>query len=196
MFEALPRDAWRAYRDQDFPTRSWTAEADVIRALAEGPRVHLISRKRYGDFELHFDWCVAEGGNSGVLYRVSEDYEEPWHSGLEMQLLDDPRHPDGMNPTTACGALYDLLPSSLMEPVPPSMFVTACIVVRGTAVEHWLANQLVLSYDLSDPTFRRHVAQSKFKDYPAFGTVPEGHIVLQHHGTGAAFRNLRIRELD
>lgn len=196
MHEALTRDAWRAYRAQDFPTESWTVEGNVIRARADGPRTHLVSRARYGDFELCFDWCVPEGGNSGVLYRVSEDYEEPWESGPEMQLLDDPRHPDGMNPTTSCGALYDLLPSSLMEPLPPAMYTSARLVVRGTNVEHWLAGQQVLAYDLSDPVFRRHVEHSKFKDCPAFGTVPEGHIVLQHHGTGASFRNLRIRALD
>src|SRR5687768_12011606 len=115
MSEPLTHDDWRGYLQQDFPDESWVWEGDVLRTIADGPRVDLISRERYGDFALRFEWCVAEGGNSGVLYRVTEDYDEAWQSGPEMQLLDDPRHPDGRNPTTCCGALYGLLPCSLTE---------------------------------------------------------------------------------
>lgn len=196
MTESLTRADWRGYRREDFPHASWRWEDDVLRAIADGPRVDLISRQRYGDFILRFEWCLPEGGNSGVLYRVSEDYDEAWQSGPEMQLLDDPRHPEGTNPNTGCGALYHLLPCSLMEPLPPNLFVSGRVVVSGTKVEHWLTGQEVLAYDLSGPMLRRHIAASKFKDFPSFGTVPEGHIVLQHHGTGAAFRNIRIEAID
>ncbi|HEY9380431.1 MAG TPA: DUF1080 domain-containing protein [Burkholderiales bacterium] len=196
MTELLTRTDWRGYRLQDFPRASWQWEDDVLRAIADGPRVDLISRGRYGDFMLRFEWCVPEGGNSGVLYRVSEEYDESWQSGPEMQLLDDPRNPEGTNPNTCCGALYHLLPCSLMEPLPPNLFVSGRVVVSGTKVEHWLANQEVLAYDLSDPMLHRHIAQSKFKSFPRFGKVPEGHIVLQHHGTGVAFRKLQIERLQ
>ncbi|MFO7188571.1 MAG: DUF1080 domain-containing protein [Pseudomonadota bacterium] len=196
MFEPLHAEAWRAYRGSEFPSASWTCDGDVIRAIPDGPRIDLITRERYGDFILQFEWCLPEGGNSGVLYRVSEDYEEAWQSGPEMQLVDDPRHPEGSNQKTGCGALHDLLPCSLMEPIPPNMYAGAKLVVRGTRVEHWIANQQVLAYDLGDPVLRRHIAESRLKDCPAFGALPEGHIVLRHQGTGASFRNLRIRRLD
>lgn len=45
------------------------------------------------------------GGNSGILYKVTEEYDAPWQSGPEMQLLDNPNHPDGRVPETSCGAL-------------------------------------------------------------------------------------------
>ncbi len=195
MKTLLTRADWRGYRQDEFPDHSWRWEADELTVMPEGPPVDLITRRRYGDFILDFEWRLPEGGNSGVLYRVCEDYEYPWQSGPEMQLLDDPRDPEGANPTTCCGALYRLLPSSLMEPLPPSMFTAGRLVVRGTQVEHWLAGQEVLRYDLSNPTLRRHIAASRFKDFPRFGTVPDGHIVLQHHGSAVAFRNLRIDRL-
>lgn len=196
MSQALQRDDWRGYRQENFPDESWSWQGDVLRAIPDGPPVDLVSRERYGDFVLRFEWCVPVGGNSGVLYRVSEDYEAAWQSGPEMQLLDDPRHPDGTNPTTCCGALYQLLPCSLTEPLPPDLFTAGRLVVSGTKVEHWLAEQEVLAYDLCDPMLRRHIADSKFKAFPQFGKVPDGHIVLQHHGTGVCFKGLRVERLQ
>jgi hypothetical protein len=44
--------AWRGYRLSDFPHESWVIENETLRALASGPRVSLISREAFGDFEL------------------------------------------------------------------------------------------------------------------------------------------------
>lgn len=192
---SLTRADWRGYRHDEFPERSWRWEEDALHAIADGPPVDLVSRRRYGDFRFEFEWRLPEGGNSGVLYRVCEDYEHAWQSGPEMQLLDDPRDPEGTNPTTCCGALYGLLPCALTEPLPPGLYIPGRLVAQGMQIEHWLAGQEVLRYDLSDPALRRHIAASRFKDYPRFGTVPEGHLVLQHHGSAVAFRNLRVGRL-
>jgi hypothetical protein len=51
----------------------------------------------------------------------------------------------------------------------------------------------VLECDLSSEEFRARVATSKFRDFPSFAREAEGHIVLQHHGTDAWFRDIRIK---
>ena len=164
----------------------------MVRALPQGPAVSLISRQRLRDFDLSVQWRLPPGGNSGILYRVREEDEAPWHSGPEMQLLDDAGHPDGRVPETSCGALYALYAPQVPASCPPGEFHVARIIARGTRIEHWLNGVRVLQCDLSGDDFRERVSRSKFAAYPKFGRSPEGHIVLQHHGGEVSFRHLRI----
>jgi hypothetical protein len=194
-WEELPAEAWRGYRKPDFPEQSWRIESGTLWAQGEEERVDLISRNTYRNFILSLEWRLPARGNSGVFYRVSEAGETAWHTGPEMQLLDDREHPDSQRPETTCGALYDLLaPEQGFFPADPT-FKTAQLIVRDNSVEHWLNGMRVLSYDWSDPALQAKVERSKFKDLPAFAGCREGHIALQHHGTDAWFRNIRIQTL-
>ena len=192
----LDRSAWRGYRQADFPTESWLAQGEVLEARAEGPVVSLISRQRFGDFHLSFDWRLPVGGNSGVLYKVTEDWEAPWQSGPEMQLLDNSAHPDARFPETSCGALYGLYAPQGSYLCPAGLFNIGRVSVRGFRVEHWLNGVRVLACDLATDDFRARVSRSKFCGLPRFACATEGHIVLQHHGTAAAFRNIRLATMS
>jgi hypothetical protein len=92
--ETLLREAWCGYQCATFPDGSWVSEGGVLRTVAEAPRIDLITRRQYRHFDLELEWRVASGGNSGILYRVSETMSHAWQSGLEMQLFDDARHPE------------------------------------------------------------------------------------------------------
>lgn len=153
--------------------------------------VSLISRERYADFELSLEWCLPEGGNSGILYRVAEADAAPWQSGPEMQLLGG-AHPDSRVPETSCGALYGLYAPQQPVPCPPGRFNSARIALRGSRVEHWLNGVRVLACDLASEECRARVAASKFRHLPDFARAAAGHIVLQHHGSEAWFRGMRV----
>jgi hypothetical protein len=168
----------------------------MLQAVAAAPRIDLISRQQYGDFILDVEWCVARGGNSGILYHVTETMPQAWQSGPEMQLLDDAHHADGQTPETRCGALYGLLAPWRTVVRPHGHCNTARVVVRGSRVEHWLNWALVLVYDFSSATFAAAVAHSKFRDLPGFAGAARGHIALQHHGDDVWFRHLQIRPLS
>jgi hypothetical protein len=189
----LPADAWRGYRQPVFPEPSWEDDNGVLRARANQERIDLISCDSYRNFVLSLEWRLPAKGNSGILYRVSEAADAAWQSGPEMQLLDDREHPDRERAETRCGALYDLLaPEQGFFPADPT-FKTAQLIVNDSTVEHWLNGMRVLSYDWSDAALQAKVARSKFKDYPGFAGCREGHIILQHHGRDAWFRNIRIQ---
>ena len=59
----------------------------------------LLSKKRYGNFELELEAKLTEGGNSGVKYLVTDAFpgKEGNFLGLEFQLIDNERHPDAVN---------------------------------------------------------------------------------------------------
>ena len=126
-------------------------------------RDRLITRDTFGDFELEFEWRVAPGGNSGVIYRVVETAEPAWTTGPEYQVLDDEQHPDGRDPTTSAAALYDLIaPATNKRLEPVGSFNVGRIVVRDGRVEHWLNGELVVTFGWNDPAVRDLVAASKF----------------------------------
>lgn len=194
-WETLSGSAWRGFRLPDFPHESWQIDAGTLHARGNADPIDLISRKSFRSFALSLEWRLSYEGNSGVLYRVTEDQTEAWQSGPEMQLIDDAHHPDRNQAETSCGALYGLLgPEQGHFPAALS-FRTAQLFVRGDHVEHWLNELPMLAYNLSDPVLEEKISQSKFRDYPRFAKQQEGHIVLQHHSTDAWFRNIRIHEL-
>jgi hypothetical protein len=188
----LTPSMWRAYGGDEFPATGWRIEGDVLHALPGSDRVQLISRDRFSDFDVSLEWRLPVGGNSGLLYRVLEDGAEPWASGPEMQLLHDAGHPDGQRPETSSGALYDIYAPEERVVCPPGLFNIARVRVSGSHVEHWLNGKRVLAYDLESPEFRARVARSKFRGSPHFARAPEGHLVLQHHGTEAWFYDIRV----
>lgn len=192
----LDATQWRAWHGDDFPEGSWYRDEEQLCAIVGAPRIDLISRERYANFILRFEYALPVGGNSGVFYRVDEAAELAWHSGPEMQLLDDAVHPDGAEPTTRNGALYGLRATQQETPIEPGSFMEGALVVRDAEVEHWLDNRMVLSYRLDDPDLRMQIRASKFADKPLYAQATAGHIVLQHHGEAVRFRRLSIEPLS
>jgi hypothetical protein len=193
--DTLTPALWRGYQRDPFPDGSWVCEHGMVRTVAEAEPIDLITRQQYRHFELTLEWRVARGGNSGVLYRVTEALPHAWQRGLDMQLLDDAHHPDGRTPETAAGALYGLIAPRRTELRPLGDFNTARLVVRASHVEQWLNGVLVVAYTLQNPALAALVAQSTLQALPGFGQAARGHIALQHHGNPVWFRHLRRRPL-
>ena len=67
--------------------------------------------------------------------------------------------------------------------------------MRDGHVEHWLNGAMVVAYEWVGADIRALIAVSKFRDSAGFMRAAAGHVVLQHHGEEAWFRNVRIRPL-
>ena len=192
LFDGQNMDAWRGYRMDSMPSGWEIVDGALTRT---GPTTDIVTRDEYANFDLELEWKISPGGNSGIMYRVTEDAEAPYETGPEMQVLDDARHPDGQDPLTSAGSDFGLYPAPRGVVHPAGEWNTVRILVEGDHVEHWLNGTKVVEYYLHSDDWNERVAHSKFAQWPGYGRAPRGRIALQEHGFEVAFRNIRIRAL-
>jgi hypothetical protein len=185
--------AWRGWESTTFP-EGWQVAADTI--SKEGEVDDLVTREMFGDFELELEWKIGKGGNSGIFYRGTREYEYIFWSAPEYQLLDDANAPDGRNRLSSAAAAFGLYPAPAGVVKPAGEWNTTRIVVDGAHVEHWLNGQKVVTYELWSADWKARVAASKFSAYPNYGLAKAGYIAIQGDHAGAlTLRNVRIRKL-
>ncbi len=195
LFDGSSTEKFRAFKRDSFPNKGWKIESGQLRTIKGGDEVDIVTKKQYANFELVFEWKVTPGGNSGVMYRVSEAFDRPWHTGPEYQVLDDSRHKDGKNELTSAGAFYALISAEGKTLKPVGEYNTARIVVNGDSVEHWLNGKKVVALELGSYGVTELIGKSKFADKPRFAQESKGHICFQHHHDEVWFRNIKVREL-
>jgi 3-keto-disaccharide hydrolase len=185
--------AWRGWKSDAFPA-GWRISGDEI--SKDGEVEDLVSREMFGDFELAFEWRIGEGGNSGIFYRGTREYDYIFWSAPEYQLLDDANAPDGRDRLSSAAAAYALYAAPAGIVKPHGEWNTSRIVVDGARVEHWLNGRKVVDYELWSPDWKARVAASKFGKFPDYGLAAQGYLGIQgdHPGT-LALRHIRIRAL-
>src|SRR3954468_23607165 len=193
LFDGSNTDAWRGYKTQTLPA-GWRIADGVL--TKTGSSEDLVSKDQFGNFELAMDWKLSPGGNAGLFYRGTEEYDHIYWSAPEYQLLDDAGHPDGKSRLTSAGADYGLYPAPAGAVKPADEWNSSMIVVNGNTVQHWLNGQKLLEYEIGSPDWEAKVKASKFVAYPNYARASKGYIAIQgdHDGT-LSIRNVRIREL-
>jgi len=215
LWDGRTTEGWRSATAAGFPKQGWgIRDGELMVTNVSGAEARqggdIITAERFSNFELKVDFKTTPGCNSGIKYFVQPDLGALTSTGArsalgsvlgpEYQILDDERHPDaklGRDGDRTLGSLYDLIPASKdKKPNPIGEWNHARIVARGKHVEHWLNGEKVLEYERGSEDFRKRVADSKFHEVPSFGEWPDGHILLQEHGSTVSFRNVKIRVLD
>ena len=193
LFDGKLLDTFRGWRAEGMPEGWHVADGTLAK---EGDVDDLVTKEQFGNFELELEWKIGKGGNSGVFYRATREYDHIYWSGPEYQLLDDANAHDGLNRLTSAGSAYALYgpPSGVVKPF--GEWNKTRIIVNGNHVEHWLNGQKVVEYDFSSPDWKAKVAASKFVKYPNYGLAKSGFIGIQgDHPGSLALRHIRIREL-
>ncbi len=190
LFDGKSLAHWRNYQE-DQPNEKWQV-FDGYFALSKPKGGNLITRERYSQFELILDYKVSFAGNSGVMFHVQETEEHPWMTGPEAQILDNRT---ALYEKNKAGWLYDLVASKKDSSHEWGQWNTLRLVITEAACTHYLNGVKYLEYVKGGREWNKLVSQSKFRDLPLFGTFAEGHICLQDHGKGIAFRNVKIRKI-
>jgi len=193
LFDGKDLSAWQT-GDGKAVAAGWEVKDGTLHRGGKGGDI--FSKKEYGDFELDLEWRIAEGGNSGIKYRVAQ-FGRSW-LGPEYQVLDDDKHPDGKlrEGRRVTGALYDVFPVNGLKVVErPGEWNHTRIVARGSKVQHWLNGYKVLDYDTTSEDWKREIGLSKFAKNEGFGMNAKGRIMLQDHNDEVWYRAITVREL-
>ncbi|MBI1356473.1 MAG: DUF1080 domain-containing protein [Acidobacteria bacterium] len=213
LFDGSDTSAWMGMDRTPFPSRTWVVEDGTLRTTEDGSGGDLRTIDEFQNFELAFDWKIAEGGNSGVKYIVQPEWVSASFRpdlsaerkqrirlqavGLEYQMMDDAilDHSKPDWELSATGAVYLLAAPPHKNAHPPGEWNSARIVVRGDTAEHWLNGEKILTVQLGSKELLAQVEKTKFRKMSGYGRPGSGPIVLQHHGKPAWFRAIKVRRL-
>jgi hypothetical protein len=195
LFDGKTTKGWRRYKGKTIGDKWKVIDGALVKQKQGKVGGDIVSQDQYDNFELSIEWRISEGGNSGIMYRVTEDLDAPYMSGPEYQLLDNAKHEDGKHKRTSAASCYALYAPSKDLTKPVGEWNKTRLVVNGNHIEHWLNGEKVVTYEIGSDDWNHRVKNSKFKEWDRFGKEKKGHIDLQDHGDEVAFRNIKIKQL-
>lgn len=195
LFNGTDLSGWRAYRNDTIDC--WDVQDGAIHCkdTTAHQRGDLVTVDQYDNFELAFEWKVSPGGNSGVIYRVSEENPAPYLSGPEYQVIDDTGYKGDLTELQKAGADYDMYATSQKAAKPAGEWNTGKILMNGNHCEHWLNGVKVVEYEMNSDDWKARKAQSKWNEVKPYGQTVKGHIDLQEHGHEVWYRSIMVRKL-
>ncbi|MFK7821085.1 MAG: PQQ-dependent sugar dehydrogenase [Planctomycetaceae bacterium] len=206
LFDGKSFDGWRNFK-KDKVSDGWQIEDGSI--VRSGKAGDIMTSEKFKYFELQLEYKISKGGNSGLMFHVTEEAGTPWQTGPEVQIQDNV---DGHDPQKA-GWLYQLyeprvpnwarIPGSTQkhdDATRPAgewnhLYLRIGSPKEGGVSEVCINGVSYYKFRLGTKDWNARVAKSKFAKFAGFGKAGEGHICLQDHGNAVAFRNVKIREL-
>jgi len=198
LFDGKTTSGWHSYGKSGADAQWEVKDGALHLDKSKGGGGDLLTDKEYSNFDLKLEWKIAPKGNSGLLFYVHEDpakYQEAYHTGPEMQVLDNDGHPDGKIHKHRAGDLYDLIPCTKETVKPVGEWNEVEIISKDGTLKLFLNGTNVVTTTLWDEHWKSMVANSKFRQWPDFGTFKSGKIDLQDHGNEVWYRNIKIKEL-
>lgn len=193
LFDGKTLNGWRNYKGKGVKP-GWKVESGMLVHTKDGG--DLITEKQYENFVLKLEWKVAEGGNSGIFFGARETDGAIYFSGIEMQIIDNDRHPDAKHAKHVSGACYGLYQPPAGAAKKAGEWNQVKVVKQGDHYQFFLNDVKTADFKLEDVDFINRIAASKFKKWPHFARYRKGHIGFQDHGDQVSFRNIKILELD
>jgi len=210
LFNGDSLEGWRGYSREDVPV-AWTIEDNAIKVessvedeAGDEDRGDIIYDQQFKNFQLHFEWKVSKGGNSGVFYLAQEIEDLPiWRSAPEYQILDNENYLDarqGKDGNRKSASLYDLIPANPQNSKGWGEWNSGAIFINEGTVVHMQNGEVVLKYHLWTPEWEEIIANSRFDGLTemldAGGYDQMGYIGLQDHGDDVWFRNIKLKEME
>jgi len=137
LFDGKSLDKWCPKNAPKSAIKGWKIEDGMLFMDGEGGG-DIITKEKYSDFELVFEFNLTENANSGIKYFVDTIYNEKTGNmmvnGPEYQIIDDYNYKgvkDDPNGTTSTGAAYLFYPPKNKELKPHGSWNQGKIVAKG-----------------------------------------------------------------
>ena len=157
-------------------------------------KVHIFTKKEYGNFILRFQFKLDPGANNGVGIRTKV-HAEPHIYGMEIQVIEEEYYKDGdpfkLKDYQHHGSIYGVVPSKPGHLKPAGQWNDEEIVCNGRRVTVKLNGVVIVDANLDK------VRPLDHQEHPGL-KYKKGHIGLHAHGNRGAevfFRKICVKEL-
>jgi len=159
----------------------------------------IVTTDQFGWFELQLDYNISAGGNSGIMFHVTDEGGAAWATGPEFQLEDNAKAADPQR----CGWLYALYQpptdpkteKPLDATKPAGEWNHVRLLISPEKCEHDINGVKYFEYVLGSEDFNNRVAKSKFAKMPKFAKSEAGYLALQGDHGEVSFRNIKVRPI-
>jgi hypothetical protein len=198
LFDGKSLEGWHSF-GQNVVRPGWQVKDGTLVCADPHDAGDLCTNDRYEWFELELEYRIAEGGNSGIMFHVTDEGRTAWATGPEFQLEDNAKAADPVR----CGWLYALYQppddpktgKPLDSTKPAGEWNRVRLRIGPDLCEHEINGVKYFDYKLDSDDFRERIQKSKFRRMPLFAKSRRGYLALQGDHGEIAFREIRLREL-
>ena len=197
-------NGWRDFNGTSL-TGPWEVQDGTIWTDGEGDdgNGYIVTDREYANFDLKWEWKIARGGNSGMIYHAVEgpQYKVPYVTGPEYQIIDDDNWEEvngyPLEPWQRCAVDYAMYVPDFDTRIlkPAGQWNQSEIIFDNGHVTYLLNGKVTVEFDAWTPDWYVRKDAGKWGHAPEYGLSRTGHICIQDHGYPAWFRNLKIKEL-
>ncbi|MBE0536682.1 MAG: DUF1080 domain-containing protein, partial [Phycisphaerae bacterium] len=198
LFNGQNMDGWHNFKRNDIRP-GWQVRNGELVCVDPRNAGDLCTDEQFDWFELQIEYSISEGGNSGIMYHVTDEGGAAWATGPEVQLEDNEKAADPVR----CGWLYALYqpptdpatgkPLDATKPVGQWNHIR--LLVSPEKCEHVINGVKYFEYVLGSDDFKERVAKSKFGRMPLFAKSGIGYLALQGDHGQVSFRNIKVRPI-
>ena len=198
LFNGQDLAGWHNFK-KDGVRPGWQVKDGALVCVDPHNAGDIVTSNQFGWFELQLDYNISEGGNSGIIFHVTDAADHVWATGPEFHLEDNAKAVDPVR----CGWLYALYQppidpktgQTLDATKPAGEWNHIRLVISPEKCIHEVNGVKYFEYVIGSDDFNARVAKSKFAKMPLFAKSNSGYIALQGDHGSVEFRNIKIRPL-
>ncbi|MBN1818415.1 MAG: DUF1080 domain-containing protein [Sedimentisphaerales bacterium] len=199
LFNGNDLTGWHNFKRKDIRP-GWQVKEGVLVCADPHDAGDLCTDEQYGWFELQLEYNISAGGNSGIMFHVTDEGGAAWATGPEFQLEDNKAAADPVR----CGWLYalyqppiDPATGKILDATKPAgQWNRVRLLITPEKCEHEINGVKYFEYVMGSEDFKDRVAKSKFGRMPLFARSNTGYIALQGDHGQVSFRNIKIRPIQ
>jgi 3-keto-disaccharide hydrolase/Peptidase of plants and bacteria len=199
LFNGKDFSGWHNFKRDDVRP-GWQVKDGALVCADPHNAGDIVTSDSFGWFELQLDYNISAGGNSGIMFHVTDEGDSAWRTGPEFQLEDNAKAADPQR----CGWLYALYEpppdpktgKPLDATKPAGEWNHIRLVISPEKCIHEINGVIYFEYVLGSDDFKERVAKSKFGKMPRFAKADAGFIALQGDHGQVSFRNIKVRAIS